>query len=685
MSAVDTLKNLAILGDWTDEERLVMASRMEALEVEADAVLLKEGEPAGWMYVLETGRLRILSRGEILGAVNTVACFGEISCLLPDTPVNATVMAESTSTVYRISKEDLLEVAEQMPKLWRAMFAQMSERLRRANKRLSEVLEHSPQGFLKLDRDARITNEYSMKAIEYLGTHPLSGHCLPEFLTPGDVASVASWQSVFGMVFEDVGVPLSDLFELLTPEARVQANGVWRDLRLQFHPIYDDQRNVVAVDVGIEDITHEREMERAGELERGRQATLGKIYQNPDSFFSLLRLIDEVETLVSATLASGRAASTIGDPEEVARLTRELQSLKGFASSYGLPSLQQAAQQLEAELGRLADVEVTLSPVGDPAQISRLTRELHSLKGFAGNFGLSALRSAAHDLETELGRLAAGDDGADSLATLDAAFVRLRAAADEGRALKSMIDPSLLLRLEGVVLLPAQLEAMRSALAAGDVASAGAVLQAAESVEVKQLFACWPNDIERLCHELRKEARLEIYGVGGMVPKPIFNALDRVLVHALNNAMDHGLEDAETRICAEKDPEGIVSVMVEVGTDALTIEVADDGRGSDVASLVASARNNPALDPALVDAAVAADEPWRVLLMPGFSTAARLTDISGRGVGLDALAATVAELGGEVSIDTMPGQGFALRIKVPLAAPAPAPAAAPNKSGRRKA
>jgi len=685
MSAVDTLKNLAILGDWTDEERLVMASRMEALEVEADAVLLKEGEPAGSMYVLETGRLRILSRGEILGAVNTVACFGEISCLLPDTPVTATVMAESTSTVYRIGKEDLLAVAEQIPKLWRAMFAQMSDRLKRANKRLSEVLEHSPQGFLKLDRDARITNEYSMKAIEYLGSNPLSGHCLPEFLTPGDSASVASWQSVFGMVFEDVGVPLSDLFELLTPEARVEANGVWRDLRLQFHPIYDEKRSVVAVDVGIEDITHEREMERAGEVERGRQATLGKIYQNPDSFFTLLRLIDEVDALLASTLASGRAASTIGDPDGVARLTRELQSLKGFAGSHGLPSLQQAAQQLEAELGRLADVEVTLNPVIDPAQISRLTRELHSLKGFAGNFGLTGLRYAAHDLETELGRLAAGEvgPGAAEFEALDEAFARLRASAEEGRSLKSMIDPSLLLRLEGVVLVPDQVEAMRSALAAGDVAAAGAILQTAESVEVKQLFACWPTDIERLCDELRKEARLEMYGVGGMVPKPIFNALDRVLVHALNNAMDHGLEDAETRICAEKDAQGIVSVMVEVGTDALTIEIADDGRGSDLSSLVASARENPALDPALVDAAVAAGEPWRVLLMPGFSTAASLTDISGRGVGLDAVADAVAELGGEVSIDTTQGQGFALRIKVPLAAPAPL--ATPNKSGRRKA
>ena len=142
-------------------------------------------------------------------------------------------------------------------------------------------------------------------------------------------------------------------------------------------------------------------------------------------------------------------------------------------------------------------------------------------------------------------------------------------------------------------------------------------------------------------------------------------------MHALNNAMDHGLEDEETRICAEKVPEGLVSVMVEVGADALAIEIADDGRGSDFSSAVASARANPALDQRLVDAAVDAGEPWRVLLMPGFSTAESLSDLSGRGVGLDAVASGVAELGGEIGIDSTPGQDFRLSIKVPLTVPTP--------------
>lgn len=613
MSAADTLKNLAIMGDWSLEERLVMAASMTRVEAPAGTVLLNEGQAAEAAYILESGRLRISSRGEILGVVDSVSCFGEISCLLPDTPVSATIAAEADSTVYRISRDDLLATAQRVPKLWRAMFRQMAERLKRANKRLAEVLDHSPEGFLKLDREACVTNEYSRKCIDYLGHNPLAGFCLPDLLTPDDPAGVASWKSVFSMVFDDVGVPLSDLFDLLTPEARIEAGGVLRDLRLEFHPIYEGSQ-VVAVDVGIEDITRQRELERAGERERGRQATLGKIYQNPDSFFSLLRLIDDVVALGIGLLDALHESGAAGRQNDIARLMREL----------------------------------------------------HSLKGLAGNFGLLALRRAAHELESALATV--GDHIApDGVEQLGEAFSRLQEAATEGKALKMLIDPSLVQRLQGVVLLPDHLKAMRAALQAGDVATASRVLQAAESVEVRQLFACWPADIDRLSHQLGKSARLEVFGVGGPVPKPVFMALDRVLVHVLNNAMDHGMEDPETRLCAEKDPEGVLSVMLEVSPERLLIEIADDGAGIDPGAVAAAARAKPGLDPDLVERYIAGGESWRVLLMPGFTTVEDLSDVSGRGVGLDAVAVAVAKLGGEVVIDSTPGQGFALRLTVPLA------------------
>lgn len=684
MSAAETLKSLSILRDCSDQEVELLVARMTEVPLPAGADLLTEGEMPEAAFILKEGRLRVTSRGEILAVIDFVASFGEISCLLPDMPVGATVSAERDSTVYRIAKADLLEVIDQVPKLWRALFAQSSERLQRLNKRFSEVLEHSPQGFVKLDRNACVTNEYSKKAIEFLGqTKPLAGISFPEVLMSGDAASRASWQSVFGMVFDDVGVPLSDLFYLLPAETCLEAHGVTRDLTFEFHPIYE-AGEVVAVDVGIEDVTRQRELERASEMELERQRTLGKIYQNPDSFFGLLRLIEEVEAAAAKVLAGVYAEGLEPFRNDIGALMRDLHSLKGFAGNFGLTELQRSAHALESILvssaesaaeesapapdDRVAKARETLAQNGIGVQI---TRDLKALLRFASDFGLQDLQNAAQKLETALEPVSAAPHRGSRgfAARMDSALDRLRQAASDGRALKAMIDPSLLRRLEGVVLLPAQVEAMRAALGSADTTEALQILQAAESVDSKQLFACWPADVDRLCKHFKKAARVEVYGAGGMVPKPVFMALDRVFIHILNNMMDHGIEDPETRLGAEKDPEGLISVIVEVSDDRLSIEVSDDGAGADFSAICQKALANPNLDPDEVARCAEQGEPWRVLTMPGFSTASQLTDYSGRGVGLDAVATAVTDLGGQVSIDSVLGQRFTFRIEVPLGAP----------------
>lgn len=684
MSAADTLKSLALLRDCADHEVELIAARMTEVPLPAGTYLLAEGEMPEAAFVLKQGRLRVTSHGEIIAVVDFVASFGEISCLLPDTPVSASVMAERDSIVFRIAKSDLLEVIDQVPRLWRALFSQSSDRLRRVNKRLSEILEHSPQGFLKLDRDACITNEYSKKAIDFLGQNkPLSGVSLPEVLLPGDPTARGSWQSVFSMVFDDVGVPLSDLFYLLPPEARVEAHGVVRDLTFEFHPIYEGGQ-VVAVDVGIEDVTRQRELERASEMELERQRTLGKIYQNPDSFFGLLRLIEEVDAAAVKAMAGVREDGVEAHRNTISALMRDLHSLKGFAGNFGLSELQRSAHALESILVSSGEGggEESALPAEDVVGRARETlaqngigvqmmRDLKALLRFATDFGLQELQSAAQQLETALEPVSGGAPRRSTgfLGSMQTALDVLRQAAAEGHALKGMIDLSLLRRLEGTVLLPAQLEAMRAALESADTQEAMRILQTAEAADSKLLFACWPADIERLCRHFKKAARLEVYGAGGMVPKPIYMALDRVLIHILNNMMDHGIEDPETRLCAEKDPEGLISVIVEVSNDRLSIEVSDDGAGADFSAICQKALGNPNLDPTEVARCAEAGEPWRVLTMPGFSTASQLTDYSGRGVGLDAVATAAADLGGDVRIESVLGQGFTFRFEIPLAGP----------------
>lgn len=96
------------------------------------------------------------------------------------------------------------------------------------------------------------------------------------------------------------------------------------------------------------------------------------------------------------------------------------------------------------------------------------------------------------------------------------------------------------------------------------------------------------------------------------------------------------------------------------------IEISDDGRGIAPEPVIARARAHPALDQALVQRFIDEGEPWRVLLLPGFSTAEKVSETSGRGVGLDAVNSAIVALGGTLDMRSMPGQGTTLRIQLPL-------------------
>jgi two-component system chemotaxis sensor kinase CheA len=133
----------------------------------------------------------------------------------------------------------------------------------------------------------------------------------------------------------------------------------------------------------------------------------------------------------------------------------------------------------------------------------------------------------------------------------------------------------------------------------------------------------------------------------------------------LRNAVDHGLETPEEREAAGKDPVGTIALSAHHAGSSVAIEVRDDGRGIDPDALRRSAVAKGLLDERAA-AALSADEATALVLMPGFSTAATTTDISGRGVGLDAVNTKIAALGGELRITSRPGEGSTFTVRLPL-------------------
>ena len=180
---------------------------------------------------------------------------------------------------------------------------------------------------------------------------------------------------------------------------------------------------------------------------------------------------------------------------------------------------------------------------------------------------------------------------------------------------------------------------------------------------LRRLFASLPRQAREIAEALGKTVELSMSGEEVALDKAILDGLYEPLVHVLRNAVDHGLEAPEVRLAAGKPAAGRIRVSAEPRGDAVEIAVADDGAGLDLARIraIAAGRGLVAADAALSDAD-AAD----LIFAPGFSTAREVTEISGRGVGLDAVRAAMARLGGRVGVESRPGAGVTIRMTAPL-------------------
>ncbi len=182
---------------------------------------------------------------------------------------------------------------------------------------------------------------------------------------------------------------------------------------------------------------------------------------------------------------------------------------------------------------------------------------------------------------------------------------------------------------------------------------------------VSNIFSKMPRIVRDLSHALDRKVRLEMEGQDTELDKSLLEAIKDPLTHAVRNSLDHGIEPPEVRAAAGKDPEGTLRLRaVQEGSHVL-IEVSDDGAGIAVEKV-----RQKAIERGVITADRAALLPERELLqlifLPGFSTAAAVTNVSGRGVGMDVVRTNVEKIGGKVEIDSRTGKGTTLRLRIPL-------------------
>jgi two-component system chemotaxis sensor kinase CheA len=188
---------------------------------------------------------------------------------------------------------------------------------------------------------------------------------------------------------------------------------------------------------------------------------------------------------------------------------------------------------------------------------------------------------------------------------------------------------------------------------------------AARLVPVATIFATLPRAVRELGRSLNKQVELELQGEETEADRKVLDALSDPLLHMVRNALDHGLEPVEERARAGKPPTGRVTIAATAEHGQIRIAVSDDGRGMDPAALRAAAIRKGLLDEqsaAMLNDAEALD----LIFMPGFSMSPIITDVSGRGVGMDVVRSRMVELGGQVVVESVPGRGSTIALILPV-------------------
>jgi two-component system chemotaxis sensor kinase CheA len=325
-------------------------------------------------------------------------------------------------------------------------------------------------------------------------------------------------------------------------------------------------------------------------------------------------------------------------------------------------------------------------------------RALHTVKGMAASLGFDAPAELTHATETELMEVREGTRVVDRpwLRRLERSVDAITAmceqaiAAEEGGATAPAGAPAPaagpryvrvdLERLDALLgdlggLVTARQELDRHAAKE----SLSPLARAAQGVErrldqlrdrildvrlapLAEVFERLPPLVRDLARQLGKEVTIEVSGEGIEVDRTILEQLMEPLLHLLRNAVDHAIEPPEVRVAAGKRPSGRIAVQARRDGDSVVLEVADDGKGIDRERIATVARERGLLE---AGSSLGDDGLLAILSHAGFSTSASVTDVSGRGVGLDAVVVRLHSVGASLALTTVLGKGTVFSIRLP--------------------
>jgi HPt (histidine-containing phosphotransfer) domain-containing protein len=504
------------------------------------------------------------------------------------------------------------------------LVAERTVQLRQKTQDIESMLQNMPQGVLTVQADGRVHPEYSAYLETILETAEIGGQPLLQLVFDGaELGSDAMSQveAALGSCIGEDRMNFEFNSHLLPAEFdKRMADGRVKSLALTWSPICDDADVIEKLMLCVRDVTELKRLSSEASRQRRELEIIGQVLAvSQEKFHEFVRMSGDF-------LARNKAV------------------------------VEQHAQR-------------------DDAALQELFRNMHTVKGNARTYGLLHMTNIVHEAEQALDELRSNADASWERERLLADIAAVQAALDEyarvnehtlgrrGPGRRGGVERFLMVEKTQVA---ASLRTIRGVDPTNAVAMRDALREVGQTLSLigtetlGQVLGGTIASLASLAGELGKEApTVTIVDRGVRLRTQVGGVLRNVFTHVLRNSVDHGLESAAERAPRGKPAAGTITIGLALTDERLRMTVRDDGRGLALAGIRAKAVEHGLI---AADAAISDAEVANLIFLPGFSTAERLTEVSGRGVGMDAVRDFLKAEGGDVEIrfvdDTTAADGY---------------------------
>lgn len=483
----------------------------------------------------------------------------------------------------------------------------LEQKIEARTKDIRDLMDNTGQGFMSFASDYLVNKEYSKACLSFFDEAISGKNVLDLIYEKGTDKSISEIKELFQMVFDGMGD--LDLFAEMLPSEVESGSKI---LSVEYKSIQSNKGQRIMLI--LTDITTEKALEKQIASDEERNAIIIKVALDKDGFVQFLQ---ELDGLIANIYAEYDLAP---DKVDITALFRYYHTVKGGSASYGLKHVAKKAHEIESSLEAFRTGGETLS-VESIAELSKNTKELQE-KILAVLSDLSEI-IPPEDRQT------------------DERFYRIAS---------SKID-----RLESFMLDKIGRDLLNRIKAEIDLLC---------SQPIGPVLKKYASAAQELATRLGKEVEIQVTGGELEISHAKLDSVISNLIHLIRNCVDHGLESPDIRQMLGKEETGHVNIQAVKEDEILKIIISDDGAGIDGENLGLIAIKKGLLTEEQV-AEMTLQDKVCIIFMPGFSSKEQVTDVSGRGVGMDALGAALSDLGGRIDVDTELDVGSTFNLVIP--------------------